>query len=105
MRSFCFLGIVKGLTYNLCSIISLLTPIRSEVLHVNMSLFLSRSEISCASSLGAKSLDIITVFSGTLKSSETILVSHSGSIVLPTKVPLLSFVAMLLQFSDFLSYK
>jgi hypothetical protein len=91
------MGLAEGLTYNLCSIISLLTPIRSEVLHVNTSLFLSRNESNSASSIDVKSWDIITVLSGTLGSSGTLLVSHSSSIGVLAKLHSFSFLVMLLQ--------
>jgi hypothetical protein len=97
LRSLFFLGLVEGLTYNLCSIISLLTPVRSEVFHANTSLFLTRNENYSASSLDVKSWDIITILFGTLGSSRTLFVSHFGSIGLLAKLPSLSFLAMLLQ--------
>jgi hypothetical protein len=50
LQSLCFLGLMKGLTWSLCSIILLLTPMRSEVLHVKMLLFLSRNDSSYVSS-------------------------------------------------------
>jgi hypothetical protein len=59
----------------------LLTHVRSEVFHVKTSLFLSRNERSFDSSLGDRSCEIIIVLFGTLGSSETLLVSHSCSIV------------------------
>jgi hypothetical protein len=96
LRSLCFLGLVEGLTCNLCSIISMLTHVRSKVLHANTSLFLSKNESNYASSLDVKSWDIITVLSGTLGSSGTLLVSHSGSIGLLAKLPSFSFLVMLL---------
>jgi hypothetical protein len=95
-QSLCFLGLAEGLTCNLCSIISLLTPIRSEFLHENTLLFLSRNESNSASSLDVKSRDIITVLFGTLGSSRTLLVSHFGSISLLAKLPSFSFLVMLL---------
>jgi hypothetical protein len=71
---FYFLGLAEGFTCSLCSIISMLTPIRSEVCQAKTSLFLSRNESSSASSLADKSWEIITSLSGTLRSKGTLLV-------------------------------
>jgi hypothetical protein len=70
----------EGLTWSLCSIILLLTPMRSEVCLAKISLFLSRNESSLVSSFGDKSWEIIIVLSGTLGPSGTLLVSHFGTI-------------------------
>jgi hypothetical protein len=96
---------MEGLAYNLYSIMSLLTPVRSEVLHVNMSLFLSRNESNSVSSSTVKSWEIITALSGTLWSSGTLLVLYYGSIGLLVELPSLSFLAMLLRSSSFSSCK
>jgi hypothetical protein len=56
LRSFCFLGFVFGLTYNLCSITSLLTPIKSEVDQGKTSLFLSRNCSNSTCSWGLSQL-------------------------------------------------
>jgi hypothetical protein len=85
------LGFVEGLTYNLCSIMSLLTPIRSEVLHVNTSLFLYKNESNSVSSSAVQSWEIVTTLSGTLGSSGILLVSHSSSIGLLAEMPSFSF--------------
>jgi hypothetical protein len=82
----------------------LLTSIRSEVFHANTSLFLSRNERSFVSSLGDKSCEIITVLSGTLGSSRTLLISHYGLIAgLSVKLSLLLFALESLVLSDFSS--
>jgi hypothetical protein len=47
---------------------------------MNTSLFLSRNESNSVSSSVVKSWEMITTLSGTLESSGTLLVSHSGSI-------------------------
>jgi glucose uptake protein GlcU len=84
----------------------LLTPVRSEVFHARTSLFLSRNERSFVSSLGDKSCEIITILSGTLWSSGTLLISHSASIAgLSVKFSLLLFVLASLVLSDFSSWK
>jgi hypothetical protein len=75
---------------------SLLTPIRSEVLQANTSLFLSRNESNSASSLDVRSWDISTALSGTLGSSGTLLVLHSGSTDPFATLPLFSLLVMLL---------
>jgi hypothetical protein len=72
---------------------------------VKTSLFLSRNESNSVSSFDVKSWEIITVLSDTLGSSGTLLVSHSGSIGLLTRLPSLSPLVVLLQFSAFLSCK
>jgi hypothetical protein len=71
---------------------------------MNTSLFLSRNESNSVSSFDVKSCEIITVLSGTLRSSGTLMVSHSGSIDLLAEVPSLSFLVMQPQFSTFSSY-
>jgi hypothetical protein len=78
--SFCFLGSVCGLTYNLCTITSLLTPTRSKVDHAKISLFLSRNYKSSACSCGLILVPMQTALSGTLGSSATLLKSPSASI-------------------------
>jgi hypothetical protein len=103
LRSLCFLGLAEGLTFNLCSIISLLTPVRSEVLHAKTSLFLSKNESSSFSSPSVKSWDIVTVLSGTLGSSGIVLISHYGSIGLLLKLPLFCLPVMLVLSSVFSS--
>jgi hypothetical protein len=55
LQSFCFLGFVEGLTWSLCSIILLLTHVRSEVFHVKTSLFLFKNESSSVSSSDVRS--------------------------------------------------
>jgi hypothetical protein len=77
---FCFLGFTFGLTCNLCSITSLLTPTKSEVDQVKTSLFLSRNCRSSACSFGLISASMQTVLFGTLGSSATLLKSPSASI-------------------------
>jgi hypothetical protein len=75
LRSFCFLGFTFGLTYNLCSITSLLTPIKSEVDQAKTSLFLSSNCSSSACSCGLISALMHTVMSGTLGSSANLVKS------------------------------
>jgi hypothetical protein len=84
---------------------SLLTPVRLEVFHVNTSLFLFRKDINSVSSLDVKSWEIFTVLSGTLGSNGTLLVSYSSSIGMLAELPSPSFVAMLLLPSTFSSYR
>jgi hypothetical protein len=69
----------------------LLTPVRSEVCHAKTSLFLSRNESSSISSSHERSWEIINALFGTLGSSDTLLISHSGSIA-----DLLMMLALLL---------
>jgi hypothetical protein len=78
--SFYFLGFASGLTYNLCLITSLLTPTKSEMDHVTMSLFLSRNCRSSACSCGLISVPMQTALSGTLGSSATLLKSPAALI-------------------------
>jgi hypothetical protein len=104
LRSLYFLGLAEGLTSSLCSIICLLTPVCSEVLHANTSLFLPKNESNSSSSLDVKSWDIVTVLSGTLGSSKTILMSHSSSIGLLPKLSSFLLFVMLLWLSVLLSY-
>jgi hypothetical protein len=66
LRSFCFLGLVVGLTCNRCSIMSLVTPTRSEVDHAKTSLFLLMNASSSACSCWLASAPMHTVLSGTL---------------------------------------
>jgi hypothetical protein len=63
---------------------------------------LSRNNNNSVSSFDVRSWDMITVLSGTLGSSETLLVSHSGSIDLLAELSWFSFSALLLLFSVFL---
>jgi hypothetical protein len=84
---------------------ALLTLIRSEVLHTNMSLFLSRKESNSVSSSAVKSQETITTLSGTLESSGTLLVLHTSSIGRLAELPSFSFLEMLLLFSAFSSCK
>jgi hypothetical protein len=86
LRSFYFLGFMSRLTCSLCSITSLLTPMRSEVDHVKTSLFLSRKARSSTCSSGLASVLKQTAMSGTLGSSTTFLRSPSAS------MPFLNFV-------------
>jgi hypothetical protein len=79
--SFCFLGFAFGLTYSLCSITSLLTPIKLEVDQAKTSLFLSRNYRSFACSSGLISAPMHTILSGTLGSSTTLVTSPSASII------------------------
>jgi hypothetical protein len=101
--SFGFLGLAEGFTYSLCLIISLLTPIISEVYHVKTSLFLSRNESNSAFLLADKSWEIITALSNTLGSKGTLLVSHSGSIGLLMRLPSFLLLTSPLLFSVFSS--
>jgi hypothetical protein len=80
LRSFCFLGFAFGLTCSLCSITSLLTPIRSEVDQAKTSLFLSRNCRSSAYSSRLISAPMHTVLSGILGLIATLLKSSSASI-------------------------
>jgi hypothetical protein len=80
LQSFCFLGFAFGLTYNLFSITSLLTPIKSEVDQAKTSLFLSKNYSSPACSCGLISALMHTVMSGTLGSSASLVKSPSASI-------------------------
>jgi hypothetical protein len=67
---------------------------------------LFRNESNSISSLGDKSWEIITILSGTLGSSGTLLLSHSSSLAGLLVEPSLLFVALvLLQLSVFSSYK
>jgi hypothetical protein len=85
LRSFYFFGFVEGLMWRLCSIILLLTPMRSEDFQEKTSLFLSKNESNFVSSSDVRSWTIIIVLSGTLRSKGTLFVSHSGSItILPS---------------------
>jgi hypothetical protein len=68
-----------GFTYNLCSMMSLLTPMRSKVDHAKMSLFLSRNANSSACSSGPVSVPRHTTLSGTLGSKGIFLNSTSAS--------------------------
>jgi hypothetical protein len=77
--SFYFLGFAVGLTCTLCSIMSLLTPIRSEVAHAKASLFLSRKANNSTFSSAAISVPRQIVLSGTLGSRGIFLVSPSAS--------------------------
>jgi hypothetical protein len=77
LQSFCFLGFAFGLTCNLCSITSLLTPIKLEVDQAKTSPLLSRNYSSFASSCGLISALIHTVLSGTLGSSASLVKSPS----------------------------
>jgi hypothetical protein len=71
LRSFCFLGF-EGFTWSMCSIMLLLTPVRSKVCHAKTSLFLCWNESSSACSSDDRSWEIIIVLSGTLGSSGTL---------------------------------
>jgi hypothetical protein len=75
LRSFCFLNFTFGLTCSLCSITSLLTPIKSQVDQARTSLFLSRNCRSFACSSRLISALIHTVLFGTLGSSATLVKS------------------------------
>jgi hypothetical protein len=44
LQIFFFLDFFEGLTWSLCSIMLLLTPVRSKVFHANTSMFLSRND-------------------------------------------------------------
>jgi hypothetical protein len=55
LQGFYFLGLAVGLTWSLCSIMSLLTPVRSEVCHAKTSLFLSKNESESAFSFDERS--------------------------------------------------
>jgi hypothetical protein len=79
-RSFCFLGFTCELTCSLCSITSLLTPIRSDVDQAKASLFLLRNCRSSACSCGLISVLTLMVLSGTLGSSATLFKSSLASI-------------------------
>jgi hypothetical protein len=73
------LGFATGFTCNLCLIISLLTPIRSEADHAETSLFLSRKANNSSSSSRAISVPRQTSLSGTLGSRGIFFVSSSAS--------------------------
>jgi hypothetical protein len=73
LRSFCFLGFACGLTCNLCSITSLLTPTKSEVDQAKTSMFLLRKHRSYVCSSRLISALMQTVLSGTLGSSATMV--------------------------------
>jgi hypothetical protein len=79
--SFCFLGFAFGLTYSLCSITSLLTPIKLEVDQAKTLLFLSRNYRSFSCSSGLISAPMHMILSGTLGSSTTLVTSPSASII------------------------
>jgi hypothetical protein len=81
LRSFYFLGFTFGLTYSLCSITSLLTPIKLLVDQAKTSLFFSRNCMSFACSSRLISAPMHTVLSGTLGSSATLVKSPLASIV------------------------
>jgi hypothetical protein len=80
LRSFCFLGFTFVLTCNLCSITSLLTPIKLKVDEAKISLFLSRNCNSSTCSCGLISALMHTVLSGTLGSSASMVKSPSALI-------------------------
>jgi hypothetical protein len=105
LQSLCFLGFAVGLTCSLCSIMSLLTPIRSEVLHTNTSLFLSKNDNNSVSLFGVRSWEIIAVLSSTLGSNGTLLVSHYGSIDLLADLSPFSFLVLLPLLSTLSPYK
>jgi hypothetical protein len=73
LRSFYFLCFAFGWIFNMCSINSLLTPIKSEVDQVNTSLFLSRSCRSSACSSRLILAPMQTILSSTLGSSATLV--------------------------------
>jgi hypothetical protein len=77
--SFYFPGFALGFICSLCSMISLLTPMRTEVDHTNMSLFLSRNTNNFACSCGPISVPRHTTLSGTVGSKGTFLNSPSTS--------------------------
>jgi hypothetical protein len=70
-------GLDLELVFNYVSV----HPVRSEVFHAKTSPFLFRNESNSISFSGDKSWEIITALYGTLGSSGTLLVSHSGSTV------------------------
>jgi hypothetical protein len=72
---------------------------------VKTSLFLSRNDNNLVSSFDVKSWDIITPLSGTLGSSGTLLVSHSGSIDPLAELSSFSLLRLLLLLSVFSFYK
>jgi hypothetical protein len=78
LRSFCFMGFTCGLTCNLCSITSLLTPTKSKVDQEKISLFLSRNCKSSACSSGLILAPLQMVLSSILGSSATLLKSLSA---------------------------
>jgi hypothetical protein len=80
LRSFFFLGFAFGLTYNLCSITSLLTPIKSEGDQAKTSLFWSKNCSNSTCSSGLISALINTILFGTLGSSASLVKSTSASI-------------------------
>jgi hypothetical protein len=84
---------------------SLLSLVRLEVFNANTSLFMSRNESRSFSSSSVKSWDIITILLGTLGSSGTVLISHSGSIGLLMKLPSFCLHVMLVLSSIFSSYR
>jgi hypothetical protein len=71
-------SVFSGLTCSLCLMISLLTPIRSEVDHANASLFLSRNANSSDCSSRLISMPRQTSLSHTLRSGATFLKSPSA---------------------------
>jgi hypothetical protein len=73
LGSFYFLGFAFQWTCILCSITSLLTPIKSKVDHANTSLFLSWNYKSSACSSRLILALMQTVLSGTLGSSSTLV--------------------------------
>jgi hypothetical protein len=75
LQNFFFMGLAFGLTCGLCSITSLLTPIKLEVDQTKTSLFLSRNYRSFACSSGLILALMHTVLSGTLGSSVTLMKS------------------------------
>jgi hypothetical protein len=80
LQSFCFLDFALGLTCSLCSITSLLTPIKLEVDQAKISLFFSRNYRSFACSSGLISALMHTVLFGTLGLCATLVKSPSASI-------------------------
>jgi hypothetical protein len=80
LRSFYFFGFACGLTCNLCSITSLVTPTRLEEDHAKTSLFLSRNCKSSACSCRLILVPTQTALSGTVGLSATLLKSPSALI-------------------------
>jgi hypothetical protein len=80
LRSLCFFGFAFGLTCNLCSITSPLTPTKLEVDQAKTSLFLSRNYSSSTCSCGLISARMHTVLTGTLGSSGSLVKSPSALI-------------------------
>jgi hypothetical protein len=104
--SFYFLGFAIAFTCSLCSVMSLLTPIRSEVDHAKASLFLSRKANNSAYSLRVILVSRQTALSGTLGSNATFLMSPSALMAFLNSSELLCRCSRLIAaIARFFSYK